>query len=436
MQIHLISSSARRCLALILALSLSLGPTLGAISTAAAQSAPAGLMESLRDLPRGSGGAEDPIEVGPADWALEQPVDPDLYRVLPGDLVHVGAWGEGARAFTLRVGPEGALLVPDVGPIQVAGLSLREAQSRLVEAFRPLYPRSSVSLRLLEPGRFRVPVTGLVERPGVYETSSLDRVSSLLEQAGGIRPGGSVRRLRLAPLDHDGPTEEIDLARWLLGGELAANPFLASGLALEIPPIGPTVRVRGPVQGRAAFQTTPVTPARFADRPEEEPDLRVEWLPGDSVATILGLAGGASDRATGVVTLRRAGEDARLLSLARAADRAQPVAPGDILELEYAARWVYLTGAVRMPGRYPHLPGMRVGDYVSLAGGPTELGRSDGWTIRRGDESAHAVEPSAFVDAGSTLRVPERRTYKFNTLLAPLSSASALIISIIALSRR
>lgn len=388
-----------------------------------------GTRDSNRDLPS--------LETGPATWSLERAVDPTSYRLTPGDGVNVGVWGNATNTWSLRVTPEGELILPTIGPIQVGEATLAEAESLVRAALGPLYPRSRVTLRLIEPGRFRVSVAGLVARPGVYEATRADRLSMALIAAGGIRAGASVRQIRLVPVTPEAGTERtVDLFPWLLRGDLAANPVLAPGFAIEVPLRGPTVRVRGPVQGRTGLELTPERTTRIGDRPDEEADLVIEWREGDDLSTLLAAAGGLSDRATRRARLSREGESPRLLDLDAPADLALALRPNDLVDIDYLTRWVYVTGAVRQPGRYPYLSGLRALDYVSLAGGPSELGRATGWTVRADDGEPRSLDPLRELAAGEIMRVPERKSYKLQTWLAPLSSATAVVLSIIAIARR
>jgi protein involved in polysaccharide export with SLBB domain len=377
--------------------------------------------------------------VPPPSTPLETLVVPDTYRLFSGDELHLGIWGEIPCSFLLSVGPEGDLVLPGKGPLRVAGLTLGEAEDAVVANLRPIYGQARITLRLAQQAKIRIMVTGMVAKPGIYQVTGADRLSSLLELAGGVRPGGSLRRIVVRPLDGgsgQGEPREIDMLPWLLRGEIGSNPFLEPGMRVEIPAQGAAVRIRGPVFSRGALQTPVAAAVRIGDRPEEEPDLFIEMLLGDTVGLLLDQVGGLSDRATGRGTLRRGNEPPRVLDLSSPDGRSLPLRPGDTLEVEYAMRWVFVTGSVRSPGRFPYLPGLDATDYVHLAGGPTEVGRTSGWTIEGSDGTRQPVEHAGPVRPGSTLRVPERRSYKATTWLSPLSTATALIISVVALTRR
>lgn len=369
---------------------------------------------------------------------LERPVDPERYALIPGDQLHLGIWGESPTAHFLTVSPEGDLIVPNAGPVPVAGRSLADAEAQVRSALQPLQGRSRITLRLLAPGKLRLAVGGMVARPGLHELTGTHRLSDLLEAAGGVRPGGSLRRIRLTRLDAAGrevpPERSIDVLPWILRADTDANPFLAPGMQIVVPPIQASVRVRGPVNGRGAPQSGGAVPARFGDRPEEESDSAVEYLEGDTVGAVLDQLGGLSDRATGSGILRRAGEAPRVLDLGAPEGRAVLLSADDVIEVGYAARWVFVTGSVRSPGRIPYFSGLTAREYVSMAGGPTEVGRNSGWTIESADGKRRELDRTAVVPSGAILRVPERTTWRLTAWLSPLSTATALIISIVALT--
>ncbi len=393
------------------------------------------VLESLRGLRGGSTEVGEPLPTTPTT-PLEAPIDPERYRLFPGDELHLGVWGGAPGAWIFVVSPEGDLVLPKAGPVHVAGLTLREAEELVRTSLRPAYGKATVTLRLLSPARFLVSVTGMVGRPGVYETSGVTRLSTVLDLAGGVRPGGSVRRigLRSEPVAGGDPlVKQVDLLRWALGADPEANPAMTPGVSIEVPAQQAAVRLRGPVNGTTIQASTPAS-ARVGDRPDEEADLSIEVRPGDTAGLLLDQVGGLSDRATGSGLLRRAGQAPIDLDLTGEEGRKTALSAGDTLDIAYARRWIYVTGAVRVPGRVPHYPGLTAHDYVNMVGGPTEIGRTSGWWVETPDGTRGRVDRVESIPVGTTVRVPERRAYKATSWLAPLSTATALLISIVALT--
>ena len=72
------------------------------------------------------------IEVPEEKTALDRRIDPEEYMVGPGDEFMLYLWGQLDQGQLLRVNPEGRLLVPYVGPIEVADKTLAEAKEEII----------------------------------------------------------------------------------------------------------------------------------------------------------------------------------------------------------------------------------------------------------------------------------------------------------------
>lgn len=361
--------------------------------------------------------------------ALEAPIDPTTYRLVPGDLLLLEIGGETDRSWRLAVSAEGDLLVPGAAPIHASGKVLSDVATAAREALARRYPGMPVSLHLMQLGAFRVPVTGLVTNPGVVVLHAYDRISTALVAAGGPLPGGSLRRILVR--QPDGSERTCDLVRFAILGSLEENPMIAPGSSVQVPPARDYVRVTGAVRGLPGPDRDLVP--NVGSRIPENPNVLLEWKEGDTVDLALTRAGGLSEGANGDILLIRGGE--RRLIRAGEADSIL-LRSGDMIEAAMRARWVYVNGAVRFPGPYPYLPSLAAADYVRIAGGPTEIGRGSGWSLRLPETNEKvAIGKEAFVPAGATIWVPERWTYKTSTLLAPISGITALVISLVALRR-
>jgi protein involved in polysaccharide export with SLBB domain len=96
---------------------------------------------------------------------------------------------EGIATHVCRVSENGSITLPIIGEIPVAGRTLAEIESAVVEAYHPRYARTrpTVVARVTEYRTTKVAITGAVAEPGVYELRN-DEMSlvSLLVKAGGI----------------------------------------------------------------------------------------------------------------------------------------------------------------------------------------------------------------------------------------------------------
>ena len=120
---------------------------------------------------------------------LDGKIDPEKYIVGPGDLLGIYLWGEIERNYPIRVSPEGYLIIPTVGSIMVADLSIADVREQLKNAINKSYKGLDVSVILIEPRRFRLNISGVVYLPGMHESNAFERVSDLMDRAGLIVPG-------------------------------------------------------------------------------------------------------------------------------------------------------------------------------------------------------------------------------------------------------
>jgi protein involved in polysaccharide export with SLBB domain len=98
--------------------------------------------------------------------------------------------------YLCRVSDSGVITLPMVGEIQVAGKTLPEIESAIIDAYYPTYIRTrpSVIARVAEYKTHKTYITGAVQKPGLYELRS-DQMSlvALLMHAGGITDAGATR---------------------------------------------------------------------------------------------------------------------------------------------------------------------------------------------------------------------------------------------------
>lgn len=117
---------------------------------------------------------------------LEQRIDPQTYILGPGDKLSIFVWGNFQGQYQMPVSPEGVLLVPEVGPIDVSGLTLKEAGGRISQAISRRYRNVETVVSLVDLRSFKVFVGGAVISPGSYPATPVSRVSEIVDLAGGF----------------------------------------------------------------------------------------------------------------------------------------------------------------------------------------------------------------------------------------------------------
>jgi protein involved in polysaccharide export with SLBB domain len=273
---------------------------------------------------------------------------PPSYRIGPGDRLAIQLYGNTNEAFERQVTRAGRILLPELGPFQVAGLRLDEVKALLKErlAAKNLGTRAAITLAELHPLQIRI--VGEVARPGSHTVHGLATLVTGLLAGGPVEPNGSLRRIQLRRGDRT--VAVLDLYELLMDGTTNADVPLANGDTIFVPPIGSTVGVAGAVGRPGIFELR--GPATIDDA--------------------LRLAGGLlADADTAEARLRRIQGGARRvveLDLGRAADRQRTLQDGDLLRVlripRRIANAVLLTGPVLRPGSFAFRPGLRVSDLV------------------------------------------------------------------------
>ncbi len=129
---------------------------LAALALAACSSAPVAESVAL-PAPADQPAVHDDFRLGPHDVLRVDVHDhPELSTPLTSNFVGV------------RVGPDGKLSMPLVGPVSVDGMTLDEARAAITEAFGEYLKEPRIDLSLVEIASRRFYVYGEVNAPGAY----------------------------------------------------------------------------------------------------------------------------------------------------------------------------------------------------------------------------------------------------------------------------
>jgi protein involved in polysaccharide export with SLBB domain len=222
---------------------------------------------------------------------LDAPINPDEYVIGPGDLFVMVIKASGTEV-SLRVLPEGTVLVPNAGRVRAAGLTITKFREELASAIGGYYRGSSFYCELVTPRTFVVYVLGQVRRPGPVEVSAPFRLDTIVLAAGGAAGRGSQREVEVR--DKDGGVKVYDLLRFQRLGDLSHNPMLHEGQTVFVPSRGPAVEVAGEVWRGETY----------------------EIIPGETALDLIQLAGGFTTNADREdMVLERVGDDDRVTIL-------------------------------------------------------------------------------------------------------------------------
>ncbi|MDD5088670.1 MAG: SLBB domain-containing protein, partial [bacterium] len=302
---------------------------------------------------------------------FEGAVDADAYIVGPGDRLSIVFWQPTFNEYPTLVNGDGDVVIPYVGVVHVADLTLRAAKEAISGEVSRTMRVGRVTVSLSEPRRFRVHVTGMVTVPGTYILSATSRVADAITLAGGLkrRPtfavGDTTSEIEASQRGielWDRSGERLGYADLLLFercGRVAANPYLRDGETIYVPSPAEANRqvgVFGEIQRSGLY----------------------EWANGERLETILAVAGGLTMLADSS-SIRIGGRDGSEIAVdlrgesGRAA-RMRDIRPGDRIYVGGSPDTsrlgsVTIRGEVARPGGYPIVEGETTLREVLLAAG-------------------------------------------------------------------
>src|SRR4051812_34139657 len=106
-----------------------------------------------------------------AAWGVASAQDankPGDYRLSPGDSIKVQVYQNPELSFEVRVSESGVVNYPLVGPVQLGGLTVGEAEQRIAKALQQgnILKAPQVSINVSQVRGSQVAVLGEVQKPG------------------------------------------------------------------------------------------------------------------------------------------------------------------------------------------------------------------------------------------------------------------------------
>jgi protein involved in polysaccharide export with SLBB domain len=349
-------------------------------------------------------------------------VDRDSYRLGPGDVLTITYQG-GCTSYMMASGAtpvssitvtsDQMVAVPGVGQLEVGGMTVGEAEDSLALMAEDVFPEAVLRLALAEPRSLRVAARGMISRPGTYVLTAVNRVSDLVEMAGGLSVYGSRRGVMRTS---EGDSVSFNLVFDPQTMERASDPYLVDEAVVVFPLIeDPVYLVR---QGLA---------------PIERSSVETWGLPDSTdLSEFLGYTGGLSGDVDLAHSVLLRGDSSYSVWGPQSGVSDRLLQPGDTLRLVMMSDSLVIGGAVSTPGPVQYVPGWTVREYISLAGGfkPDASESSvrvlrEGRVVRDGD-GALEYPPRP----GDVIEVPYTWISK-NASILSVVSASLGVVSIL-----
>ena len=297
---------------------------------------------------------------------------PENYILGPGDAVLVEIYGASQRSIHETVSPDGFIVIEGFGPIQVSGLTVQQANSRVRSQLGARYSSSKIRLSVGQTRTIMVNVMGEVKSPGTYTLSAFSSVFHALYMAGGPSEIGTLRNIKV--YRHNKLVTTVDVYDYILNGKLSGNVRLGDNDVIVVGSYDCLVNVTGKVK-----------------RP-----MYYEMKKNESVGTLIDYAGGFAGDAyrKSVRVVRKSGTQYSVYNVNEFDMASFRMADNDSVSVDSIlprySNMVEVKGAVFRPGMY------QLGEHI--------------YSVKTLMESSEGVTEDAFTQHAVMHRMKADRT--------------------------
>ena len=268
---------------------------------------------------------------------------PKNYILSAGDELLINVWGDSELNLKLKVSPEGTILIPNLGPVSVSGLTIGAAENRIRQELGRIMSTLSgntdgantfVSVSLSQIRSIKVNIVGEVVAPGTYTLPSFATLFNALYAAGGVNKIGSLRGIKVYRNSKE--VAKLDVYDYLLNGKYNTNIRLEENDMVIVSPYDQLAVVQGKVKRNRIF----------------------ELKKGETLSQLLNMAGGFTGDAyrKDVRVKRKAGSRYQIATVTEDKYPTFAMMDGDSLLVDsvipFYENRLTVTGAVWRPGEY------------------------------------------------------------------------------------
>lgn len=285
------------------------------------------------------------------------------YLIGNGDELQIRGWGMVNIEVTAKVDRTGAVYIPRVGAVNVAGVRYGDLQAYLKQAVSKNFSNFDLAVSISQVRPVQIYVVGHVTRPGTYTLNAMSTLLNALFTSGGPDVTGSMRTIEVKRGGKVVTT--FDMYDMLLNGDKSRDIPLQDGDVVYVPQVGPLVALTGDVKRPAIFE-----------------------LKGNaSIADAVGWAGGFSSSAVTkqVMVQKNVNNDFRTVATLSSAQASQdpglaalPLAAADIIrvfapssvpvEAMISSEYVRVSGEVKQSGAFQIREGETLRSLVARLG--------------------------------------------------------------------
>ena len=283
---------------------------------------------------------------------INEPNPDSSYLLDIGDGLEIQLIGQNDYIEDFFINRDGAISLPDIGKITIAGLSVNEASKLIKSKVNSAFIGTEAYISLSEIRDVNVLISGNAENPGIYTLSGNSNILHALSVSGGINEYGSLREINL--IRDNEVIESLDLYDLLINGEYDLKKRLRSGDVIFVEPRKNVVTINGAVKRPAKYEAlneqnlfSIISYANGMKRTADRENIFLERILDGNLKTI---------------PIRNEIQFETIKAI-----------DGDLIYIrEYPYRSAKISGAVLKPGSYTMAEGETINDLIEKAGGTTE----------------------------------------------------------------
>ena len=187
--------------------------------------------------------------------ATEGIINPEEYKVGPGDKIFISISGVTEIANTLVIDQEGWLYIPRVGGVDLRNTTLKSAKEKISEAILKYYKDVDIFISLTDFRMIKISLVGNIKKPSVFVLPANSRLMDLVTNSGQLNEDSDIRNIKVIP--KEGETKTFDLLSFLRFGDFTNNPILVEGDVVLVQKVDQVVRISGQIQFPALYEFRP-----------------------------------------------------------------------------------------------------------------------------------------------------------------------------------
>jgi len=283
---------------------------------------------------------------------------PVNYILGSGDELQILIFGIQEFGATTIVSKEGKITIPNIGQLNVNGMTLEAATSMIKNSCGKIFStlrsgQSNISVTLSKIRTIKVTIIG-AKKSGSYSVSSLTTLFNALYLAGGPDENGSYRNIEL--IRGNKVFKKVDIYKFLIKGDQSDNIGLKDNDIIRIPVYNCRVSIEGQVKKSGIY----------------------ELIPEENFNNLLIYCSGFNESAylSNIKLVQNTDKELRIIDLLKSEYETYIPKSGDVFKvgviLNRFENRISIKGAVFRPDDYAFTAGLTISGLIKKADGLTE----------------------------------------------------------------